>query len=253
MQEFEILKRPGLPDLAYVYTPPQGAGAAYPVVMYLGGYASDMNGTKACFLESRARERGQGFLRFDYSGHGQSGGAFDDGTIGAWLADAADIFDHVMRGPAVLVGSSMGGWISLLLGRMRAGLVQGILGLAAAPDFTQGFYESLSALQKEELAARGVVRVGEETGHVYVVTMALLEDGARNSILGAKQNAEFPIRLVHGLQDAQVPWQTAQKIIACYAGGDIEALFIDDGDHRLGRPEDLEIIDWELRKLCGYF
>ena len=155
----QYLQREGKPDLAYIYTPPASAGATLPLVMFLGGYRSDMQGTKAEYLEQQCKARGQAYVRFDYSGHGQSQGEFDDGTIGSWLGDATDILDHVASGPVVLVGSSMGGWIALLLAQKRAAMMHALIGIAAAPDFTEDIYCRLNGAQRQELEENGVAYV----------------------------------------------------------------------------------------------
>lgn len=244
------LKREGRPDLAYAYIPASEKGKNLPLVMFCGGYRSDMNGTKALYLEERCRARGQGYLRFDYSGHGLSNGAFEEGTIGSWLGDAQDILDNVVKGPALVVGSSMGGWIALLLARARGGKVQGVVGIAAAPDFSEALFDRLTPAQQDEMMREGVVKVANDySDEPYHYSRDFYEEAKAHLLLTAPQTVDYPIRLIQGMQDRDVPWETAVKIEKNYSGGDVDIVFVEDGDHRLSRPEDLELIDREVRAL----
>lgn len=250
----QYLTRESGPKLAYVYTPPgHGAGAEYPLVMFLGGYRSDMNGTKASYIEQQCRSRGQAFLRFDYSGHGASQGKFEDGTIGSWLQDALDILDHVTHAPVVLVGSSMGGWIALLVARARAGQVCGLVGIAAAPDFTEEIYAQLNPVQKQQLEQGQPVQVANDySAAPYTYTKSFYEEGKNHLLLGKTLEIDFPVRLIQGMRDNDVKWETAVKAQKILVGGEADIIFVDDGDHRLSRPEDLELIDREIKSICGF-
>jgi pimeloyl-ACP methyl ester carboxylesterase len=172
----QYLKRPGKKDIAYHYVQPKGAGKDLPHIFFLGGFKSDMNGTKALYLHKRCEERGQGFLRFDYTGHGQSGGDFTDGTIGAWKQDALDIFDHVGAERVILVGSSMGGWISLLVAREREASIYGLIGIAAAPD-----HASQGVLDHVDDRDKLVYTAGEASSILRVVYGMELLAGCSNA------------------------------------------------------------------------
>lgn len=249
-----FLERPNLPSLAYKYAENGGQGKGRPpLLLFCGGYRSDMTGTKASHLARQCAARGQPFLRFDYSGHGASGGKFEEGTIGSWARDASDILDHIALGPVVVAGSSMGGWIALLLARAHAGRIIGIAGIAAAPDFTENiFNERLNESQREELLTKGQVRIEGTSGEgSYFFTKKFYEEAKNNLLLNRLQTIDFPIRLIQGMKDPDVPWETAVKIQKNYRGASVDIVFIEDGDHRLSRPEDLEIIDREIRALSG--
>lgn len=248
----EYLTREGKPTLAYVYTPPSEEGAALPVVMFFGGYRSDMQGTKATYLEEQCKARGQGYVRFDYSGHGQSEGEFDQGTIGSWMEDALAIFDHIVKGPVILVGSSMGGWIALLVARLRSGLVRGVVGIAAAPDFTEDIYRRLNGAQRQELEENGVAYVPNDySDEPYAFTRAFYKEAKNHLLLDETRHVDYALRFVQGGQDKDVPWQTAVKIQNAYEGSESDIVIIEDGDHRLSRPEDLKIIDKEVVSISG--
>ncbi|MEM7651267.1 MAG: alpha/beta hydrolase [Pseudomonadota bacterium] len=249
-QDISMLKRDGKPDLAYVHVPATQEGAQLPLVMFCGGYRSNMEGTKAIYLQERCEARGQGYLRFDYAGHGRSEGAFEDGTIGSWADDAKAILDHVAKGPVVVVGSSMGGWMALLLAKARAGIVQGVVGVAAAPDFSEDLFEALGPEKQQELMEKGAVAIENDySDEPYHYSRDFYEEAKSHLLLTETQAIDFPIRLIQGMKDADVPWETAVKIQKNYKGADVDVIFVDDGDHRLSRPEDLELIDREVVSL----
>ncbi|MCC6597863.1 MAG: alpha/beta hydrolase [Alphaproteobacteria bacterium] len=247
-------ERPNRPALAYEYTPNRGQGARYPLLMFCGGYRSDMNGTKASHLARQCAARGQPFLRFDYSGHGTSEGRFEDGTIGEWAQDAIDMLDFIAQGPVVVAGSSMGGWIALLLAKAQPDRVRGVIGIAAAPDFTETlFAERLNDTQRHTLMTNGLLEIPGNPGEAPLLfTKKLYEEGKNNLLLDRPQSVDFPIKLIQGMQDVEVPWETSVKIQKNYRGADVDIIFIEDGDHRLSRPEDLDIIDREIRTLSGF-
>lgn len=242
----QFLQRDGAPALAYHACRPENS--AYPTVLFLGGFRSDMQGSKALHLEQTCRQRAQPFVRFDYRGHGQSGGAFVEGSIGAWLADALAIFDRLTAGPVLLVGSSMGGWIGLLLARARRERVCGFVGIAAAPDFTREIWEErMSATDKETLLQQGFIEVPNHySAEPYVITRRLIEEGANNYILENLPTIAGPVHLLQGMRDEDVLWQTAPRLkLALQQAGNREVTvhLIEDGNHRLSRPEDLVLLD----------
>jgi pimeloyl-ACP methyl ester carboxylesterase len=209
---------------------------------------SDMTGDKALALEEFCRTEGHAFLRFDYGGHGQSSGDFADGTIGSWTDDALAALDHLSEGPQILVGSSMGGWIMALVALARPERVAGLLGIAAAPDFTIRLWdEELSTAQKDELTEKGFILMPNDYDAPYTVTRQLIEDGRTQALLGGPIPIRCPVRLLHGLEDTAVPWQTALKIQEKLDSDDVEVMLIKNGDHRLSEDDDLE----RLRKTLG--
>jgi pimeloyl-ACP methyl ester carboxylesterase len=222
--------------IAHHLTP--GAG---PGVVFLGGFRSDMTGTKALWLEDRCRAAGRAFLRFDYSGHGASGGAFEDGCIGDWAADAAAVL-ALTDGPQVLVGSSMGGWIALLLARTMPDRVAGLVGIAAAPDFTVAFEAGLSATERTEMAATGRVARPSGYGEPYVFTRRLIEDGAAQRVLAAPLHLRCPVRLLQGTADADVPVPVALGLLDHVTGPDIRLALVKGADHRFSTPDCLALI-----------
>ncbi len=237
-----------LPDRTLVYQ--QVLGNKYicrkNALFFLGGYASDMTGSKASFLAERCAVSGRGLTRFDYRGHGQSSGAFTDGTIGDWFEDALAVFDRVTEGSQVLVGSSMGGWVGLLLARARPERVAGFIGIAAAPDFTVDLIERyLSPEQKEDLRRDGITY--DESGgpdRRVPITQKLIDEGRNHLLLREPLAVNCPMRLLQGQQDTEVPWETALKIAETVASQDVRITLIKDGNHSLSRPEDLEVL-WE--------
>ncbi len=245
------LHRPGRDTLAYHYTPAV-EGCRLPCVMFLGGFRSDMSGSKALALEAHCRARGQGFVRFDYSGHGVSEGRFAEGCIGQWFADARDILDQVVPGDVVLVGSSMGGWISLLLLLERPERVKGLVGIAAAPDFTVAIERELSDAQRQEVEEQGFVEVPSAYGPPYVISRRLIEDGRERCVLSREHPIAVPVTLLHGRLDQDVPWQTAEDIARQFQGPQTRIVYVEDGEHRLSRPEDLDLICAEVAAMGDF-
>lgn len=246
-----FLRRSGLPALAYQRF--EGTENALPTVVFLGGYRSDMNGSKALYLEDVCRQRGQSFLRFDYRGHGQSEGVFEDGTIGLWASDALDVIMAQTSGSLVLVGSSMGGWISLLMAQELPDRVKGLVGIAAAPDFTKDMEDGLTNEQKTVMQRDGIVRVPNHySDEPYAITQALITDGPQHFVLNKPLTIRIPVRLVQGMRDEDVPWQTAFRIKNAFNEGgnqDVEVLLVEEGNHRLSRPEDMALIDAQVQAL----
>jgi len=220
------------------------AGDARPGVVFLSGFASDMTGTKGTALAAWAKGRGQALLRFDYSSHGQSSGAFRDGAIGRWTADALAAIDRLTVGPLILVGSSMGGWIMLLAALARPARIAGLVGIAAAPDFTEDLmWAQMSAATRARLLADGVIHQPSQYQDAPLeISRALIEDGRRHLVLRAPLDIRCPVRLFHGMADPDVPWQTSVRLAERLTGDDVTVTMIKDGAHRLSRQEDLQRI-----------
>ena len=221
---------------------------AMPGLFFLSGYNSDMKGTKAQALADWANQQHRAFIRFDYSGHGESEGKFTDGTIGRWLADSLGVFDACCRGPQILIGSSMGGWLALLMARaLRArghamASVAGLVLIAPAVDFTEELmWKRFTPEIKRELAEKGVwERPSAYSPQPYLVTRTLIEEGRNHLLLGGMIETGCPVRILQGVQDADVPWKHATELVARLACDDVVLTLVKDGDHRLSRPEDIE-------------
>ena len=225
--------------IAFHLTPGQGPG-----VVFLGGFRSDMTGTKALWLQQWALARGRAFLRFDYSGHGASSGAFEDGCIGDWAADAVAAISTLTEGPQVLVGSSMGGWTALLVARALPARVAGLVGIAAAPDFTEdSLWAGMSGAERAQMKATGrVARASDYAPEPYVFTRRLIEDGREQLVLRSPLNLPFPVRLLHGTADADVPVSVGLRLLDHATGADIRLTLVKGADHRFSTPECLGLI-----------
>lgn len=224
--------------IAYHLTPGRGPG-----VVFLGGFKSDMEGTKALWLEEWARQAGRAFLRFDYSGHGASSGDFTDGAIGDWSADARAVIDAMTTGPQILVGSSMGGWIALLLARAMPGRVAGLVTIAAAPDFTEdAMWAGFNADQRAALVSEGQVRLPSDYGEPYIITRRLIEDGRDHLVLRAPLDLPFPVRFLQGTADADVAPSVAVALMDHATGPDMRLLLVKGADHRFSDPDCLDLI-----------
>ena len=236
-----------------------------PTVVFCGGFKSDMTGTKAVFLESVCKEIGQGFVRFDYSGHGSSGGKFEDGTIGLWLSDALKVIDELTSGEIILVGSSMGGWIALLAAIARPERVKGIVGVASAPDFTEDLiWNALSEKQKQEVLQNGKTMIPNcyADQAPYPITLELIEEGRKHLLLTPHAALDAasktphqvrgviavncPIRLIHGMMDEDVPYQYSEKIANAVTSQNVEVTYIKNGNHRLSEPKNLQLLKEKL-------
>ena len=233
-------------------TTPEGRHIAYdrlagegPGVVFLGGFRSDKEGTKALALEDWARRRGRAFVRFDYSGHGQSSGAFLDGAIGDWFEDACAVVRAVTEGPQVLVGSSMGGWIALLLARAMPERVAGLVGIAAAPDFTEdSMWAGFDAAQRRALMEEGQVALPSDySDEPYIITRRLIEEGRGQLVLRAPLEFAFPVRLLQGTADTDVPPQVALRLLDHLQGPDIRLTLVKGADHRFSTPDCLTMIE----------
>jgi pimeloyl-ACP methyl ester carboxylesterase len=224
----------------------QARAGASPGLIWLGGFKSDMTGTKALALEAWAAEHGRACVRFDYSGHGESGGAFIDGTIGRWLEESVAVFEQFCRGPQIVIGSSMGGWMALLLAReiarrqMSAASLAGLVLIAPAPDFTeQLMWNGFSPEVQEEIQSKGVWMRPSQYGDPYPITRALIEEGRNHLLLGSAIDVGCPVRILQGAQDPDVPWQHAFALAHRLPTEDVVLTMIQDGDHRLSRPQDI--------------
>ncbi|MDJ0932844.1 alpha/beta hydrolase [Breoghania sp.] len=215
-----------------------------PGVIWLSGFKSDMLGSKAVEVACVAREAGHAVTRFDYSGHGESGGAFVDGTISRWLEETQAVFDTFCTQPTVIIGSSMGGWIALLLAlsRKQTGNVAGLILVAPAPDFTEELlWKEFPEDVKHQIETTGrYERPSEYADEPYFYTRELIEDGRKNLVLGGSVDPGCPVRIFQGMQDTDVPWQHALELVSRLPLSDVTLTLIRDGDHRLSRPQDIE-------------
>jgi pimeloyl-ACP methyl ester carboxylesterase len=218
-----------------------------PGLIWLGGFNSDMNGTKALALDAWAADHGRGYVRFDYSGHGESGGQFIDGTIGRWLEESVAVFARFCSGATVVIGSSMGGWMALLLAREIArrtpsASLAGLVLIAPAPDFTEELmWKGFSPEIRREIETKGVwLRPSEYgDGAPYPITRALIEEGRNHLLLGGSIDVGCPVRILQGAQDPDVPWRHAFTLAQRLPAEDVVLTMIQDGDHRLSRPQDI--------------
>jgi pimeloyl-ACP methyl ester carboxylesterase len=221
---------------------------ATPALLWLGGFKSDMNGIKAQALDRWANEQGRAITRFDYSGHGESGGNFLTGTISRWLEDSLAVFDAFCRGPQIVIGSSMGAWLALLLTREHTrrkhpgASVAGLVLIAPAVDFTEELmWKRFSPEVKCEIEQKGVWhRPSQYSQQPYPITRDLIEDGRRQLLLDGMVETGCPVRILQGVQDPDVPWQHAIELTARFAQDDVVLTLVKEGDHRLSRPEDIE-------------
>lgn len=243
-----FLETPDGRHIAYHLT--EGAG---PGIVFLGGFRSDMTGTKATFLEAWAKGSGQAFLRFDYTGHGASSGDFFEGSIGDWARDAEDAITALTAGPQILVGSSMGGWISLLLARRIPERLTGLIGIAAAPDFTEdSMFAEFTPAQRTELERIGYVDTPSDySDEPYRITHRLIEDGRQNLVLRSPLDLSFPIRLLHGTKDTDVPVSVALRTLNHVGSPDVRLTLVKDADHRFSTPENLALLGRTLEELVS--
>jgi pimeloyl-ACP methyl ester carboxylesterase len=237
---------------------PDGAGLAYhawpgkaPGVVFLGGFMSDMAGVKATSLEAACRRAGRAFVRFDYFGHGASSGAFTDGTIGRWAEDATAVIDELTEDRQVLVGSSMGGWIMLLAALARRKRVAGLFGIAAAPDFTEALiWPSYNESVRETRRTEGFYLEPSDYGEPYPITYRLITEARNHLVLGLPIALPCPVRLVHGMRDAEVPWRHALTLAEAIAGDDVRVTLLKDGEHRLSEPNQIAYLCAAVLGFC---
>ena len=212
-----------------------------PGIIFFGGFASDMEGTKALALQDYAEERGQAFLRFDYRGHGKSSGPFTDGNIGKWLSDCLAVLDKLTHGCQILVGSSMGGWLTLLTAKERPGRVGGIVGIASAPDFTEDLmWSQFDDETRKKLIENGQCSLASDYDESpYTITLDLIEDGKKHLVLRERLDIKVPFHLIHGMADEEVPYQLSLKLAEHVDSEKVQVNIIKNGDHRLSREQDL--------------
>jgi pimeloyl-ACP methyl ester carboxylesterase len=236
---------------------PQGRKLAFhlttgrgPCVVFLGGLKSDMQGTKAVFLEEWARREGRAFLRFDYSGHGESSGAFTDGCIGDWAQDTLAAVGALTTGKIVPVGSSMGGWQSLLLCRAIPERIAGLVTIAAAPDFTEdGYWASFTDSQKQQLEKIGQVELPSDYMEPYVITRRMIEDGRNQLVLRSPLDLPFPVRFLQGTADTAVSIATAVKLLEHATGPDMQLQLVKDADHRFSDDRSLGLMQTAVQEV----
>ena len=234
--------------IAYLKRAANATGAG---VLWLSGFKSDMTGTKAAALDTWAGRTGRGYTRFDYFGHGASSGPFRDGTISRWREDALAVIDAVTQGPQVLVGSSMGAWIALLVALARPNCVAGMVLIAPAPDFTEELlWPELSEEARREIENNGVwLRPSAYDDDPYPITRALIEDGRRHLLLGRPIGVEVPVHILHGMADQDVPWTHALRLVERLQSRDAVLELVKHGDHRLSTPRDLKRLEDALERL----
>ena len=222
--------------LAYHHSPGNTPG-----ILFCPGFNSDMQGGKALALESWCREQGVQFTRFDYFGHGESDGVFEQGTIGRWRDDTLAILDEICSGPQLIVGSSMGGWIMLLAALARPGRVAGLVGIAAAPDFTRRLREQrLDDGQRRQLQDSGYCDMPNDYDQPYRINRQLLQEGDEHLLLNSGIDIDVPVRLIHGQNDEDVPWEISLTIARQLRDSDVEVQLVKNGDHRLSGDSDLQ-------------
>ena len=233
--------------LAYHKT--EGVG---PTVVFLGGLKSDMEGTKAIHLEAWCRARRQSFLRFDYSGHGESSERFEDGCIGDWHEDTLAAVDALTEGPLVIVGSSMGGWQALLLAKARAERIKGMVTIAAAPDFTEdGYWANFTDAQKETLETVGQVELPSDYMEPYIITKRMIEDGREQLVLRDALPLPFPVRFLQGTEDTAVTRETALRLLDHAEGDDLRLTLVKGADHRFSDEACLALIEQAVEDVLG--
>jgi len=236
MDRPEFLALPDGSSIAYRHLPGREPG-----IIFCSGFNSNMQGTKALALEQWALQEGQQFTRFDYFGHGDSSGSLEQGCIGRWRDDTLAVLDRVTSGKQLMVGSSMGGWLMLLVAQARPDRVCGLLGLAAAPDFTARLKANLTAAQHKQLADKGYTDLPNcyDDGEPYRISRHLVEEGTAHLLLGGQIPIDLPVRLIQGQRDEDVPWRLALELADDLTSNDVEVQLVKAGDHRLSEPQDL--------------
>ena len=217
-------------------------------IFFFGGYSSDMTGTKATALNNWTESNGINYLRFDYSGHGQSSGDFGKGTLSKWLGEAKFFFEEFKSKKNIIIGSSMGGWIALLTALKNID-VNGLIGIASAPDFTKNEWDRLSETEKEEFKSNGSILFPDDDYGDYEVFYEFVKDGFQHEILNDEIKITCPVRLLHGKLDKVIAYNVSEKIIEQLSTSDKSLTIIEDGDHNLSRQEDLEILFTKIKEL----
>ncbi len=246
------------PNPSYLDTP-QGRRIAYsrtdgagPGIVFLGGFMSDMTGTKAVHLEAEARAQGRAFLRLDYSGHGASSGTFEEGCVTDWTADAVAVIEALTKGPQILVGSSMGGWIALLIARTMPERVAGLVTIAAAPDFTEdSMWAGMNDIERAKLMREGRIFMPSDYDAPYTITRHLIEDGRRNLVLREPLELPFPVRFLQGTADTDVDISVALSLMDHANGADMRLTLVDGADHRFSTPDCLALIEAALDEVTA--
>jgi pimeloyl-ACP methyl ester carboxylesterase len=224
------------------------ANSALPGLVWLGGFMSDMRATKASFLDEHAARTGRAFLRFDYSGHGESEGRFEDGTIGAWLEESLAVIRQESRGAQILVGSSMGGWLALLCAKAlaqsgEAERLAGLVLVAPAADMTERLiWDELKPSQRREIEKKGRCLLPSAYSEPYPITRALIEEGRKHLILDGTIRTHCPVHILQGMNDADVPWTHATRLVEHLAGDPVTLTLVKDAEHRFSRPADLVLL-----------
>lgn len=249
MDKASFLELPDGSVIAYHHSP----GLA-PGIVFCAGFNSNMQGIKALALEQWCLEQGRQFTRFDYSGHGESSGTVEEGCIGRWRDDTLAVLDELTSGPQLIVGSSMGGWIMLLVAQKRPQRVSGLVGLAAAPDFTDRLRGSLTPQQRSQLGSNGYADLPNcyDDGEPYRIGRLLLDEGEAHLLLDGEIHFEGPVRLIQGQRDDDVPWQLALRIAEKLTSADVEVQLVKDGDHRLSEPADLQRLRVTVEQLLPH-
>lgn len=243
----DMLQRPDGQSVAYHHTP-----GSIPGVLFCSGFMSDMEGTKATALEQAMKDLGRSYTRFDYLGHGQSTGAFTDGSISRWTDDALAVLDECTAGPQVIVGSSMGGWIGLRMALLRPDRIKGFVGIAAAPDFTKRMKSEMSDDVLSLLEKQGYIEEPTEySDDPYIITKKLIDDGERNFVMDRPMDIDCPVHLLQGMKDDSVPWETALKIQENLVSEDVIVTLVKNGDHRLSEDEDINALILATERLCS--
>lgn len=238
-------------SIAFYMTPPSFANRDKPGVIFLPGFKSDMSGSKAVFLEQKCKEAGLAYARFDYSGHGESQGNFARLTLSDWLEDSELIIDNVLKRPVYVVGSSMGGWLGLRLAEKHPDKIKGFIGIAPAPDFTREVRAAMNDEQKFQMSQKGHFEAPSDYDEPYIFSKMLLDDGEDHFMLHRDIAYKGPVHILQGKADTAVPWEKALKIKECLKETDAKVTLIDDGDHSLSRPEDLEKLWAALSAVIG--
>ena len=241
MTDPEYLPRLDGERMAYLRQAGRGPG-----LMWLGGFNSDMNGTKAQAVAAFAAREGRASLRFDYFGHGASSGAFADGTISRWREDALAALDHLTEGPQILIGSSMGGWMTSLVALARPERIAAVVLIAPAPDLTEELmWQRMPPAIRDEITTRGRWFYQPENGEGYPITRGLIESGRDNLVLGKTITVDGPVRILHGTDDRDVPWQLGARLLDVYQG-DVTFTLVKGADHRLSEPAHIRLLETTL-------